>query len=407
MARSSTNTNQKVVLFAQSQAGPPHQGMFGIVEEEVDINSLSEGEVLLRNVYLSLDPSIYAYSLRAVPPGSTVEARVLSVVHASRNPELSVGDVVWGTFGWELFTKLPAALIDRRGHEVKPNVISAAWWRKSAPLSWALSILGVPGLAAWGGLVQLARLKAGEHVYISSAAGAVGLIAGQIAKALGCRVVGSAGNDEKCRLVMSMGFDACFNYKTAVGDIEPMCQEAVQGLSLELGSCCPSGIDVYFDTVGGPMLDAVLLHANSEARVVVCGMTSQYMLTESQPRYGARFLPLLVEKKITMRGFQVTEFSDLMPQYLEQMSRWIDEDKVHYTDTIIDGLRNVPKAFCSMMQGEYMGKILVQVSDDVFASGWAERKADPTHRDIGCQASWSHLPPAGESVRKNGQLSTI
>lgn len=406
MAASSCGTNKKVVLVAPAQAGPPEPSMFAVVENEVDLDSLGEGEVLLRNVYLSLDSSIYAFALRAVPPNSTVEARALSVVYASRSMELSVGDVVWGTFGWELFTKLPAALIDRRGNEVKPNVISPLLWRKAAPLSWALSVLGVPGLAAWAGLVHIAQLKAGDQVYISSAAGAVGLIAGQIAKALGCRVVGSAGTDDKCRLVMAHGFDHCFNYKTAVGDCEPMCPEAVQGLSMELMNRCPNGIDVFFDTVGGPTLDAVLLQANSKAHFVICGMTSQYLLHDSQPRYGARFLPLLVEKKISMRGFQVQDFLDFMPQYVKQMSAWIDEGKIVYKDTMIEDIVNVPAAFCSMMQGEFSGKTLVRVSDDSFASGWAcARKDEPTHREIGCQASWSHLPRNGDHSKNS--ISTI
>jgi len=407
MAAGGCSTNKKVVLVGQAQAGPPQASMFAVVEDEVDINALEEGEVLLRNVYLSLDSSIYAYALRAVPPNSTVEARALSVVHASRSTELSVGDVVWGTFGWEQFTKLPAALIDKRGNDVKPNVISPLSWRKAAPLSWALSVLGVPGLASWAGLLHIAQLKEGEQVYISSAAGAVGLIAGQIAKALGCRVVGSAGTDEKCSLAMSYGFDKCFNYKTAVGVTDPMSPEAVQGLSMELSSCCPNGIDVYFDTVGGPALDAVLLQAKSEARVVVCGMTSQYLLHDGQPRYGARFLPLLVEKKITMRGFQVQDFLDSMPQYLKQMSQWIDEGRIRYEETVIEDIANVPTAFCSMMQGKYSGKTVVRVSDDTFASSWAgEAQAAPTTREIGCQASWSHLPLAGD-MSKGVHVSAI
>lgn len=390
--RSTRSRNQKVVLYTPAHTGPPVPDMFAVVDEEVDDSNLEEGEVLLRNVYLSLDPSIYAFSLRGTVPGGTVESRVLSVVHASRSAELLVGDVVWGTFGWELFTKLPAALIDRRGQDIRPNIISPGEWRRSTPLSWALSILGVPGLTAWAGLMKVAKVKADDTVYVSSAAGAVGLIAGQIAKALGCRIVGSAGSDEKCRLAMAMGFDACFNYKTAVGSVEPMSQEAVQGLSMELSTCCPRGIDVYFDTVGGPALDAVLLHANPEARIVVCGMTSQYMLNDGQSRYGARFLPLLVEKKITMSGFQVQDFAHLMPQYLEQMTQWIDEDRVHYIDTIIDGVYSVPTAFCSMMQGNHTGKTLVRVSDDVFTSGWAARQVSPTHKEVGCQAE----PDAGE-----------
>ena len=322
---------------------------YGLIERPVP--ELGPGEVLLANMYLSLDPYMAAYSFIEHPLGEAMEARVVSRVIASNDADLAVGDLVWGFFGWELYTVLPAGLRDRKGYDVRANRIDPAAWPDGAPLSHAISILGMPGLTAYVGIMDIGQAKAGETVYISSAAGPLGQVAGQIAKLQGCYVVGSAGSDEKIAFVRSLGYDAAFNYKSAP-----------DGILGALRQHCPDGIDVYFDNVGGETLDAVFLTMNKGARLALCGMISTYQ-SDDPHRLGNMFMA--VRKTATMTGFVIYDhFPHKMPVYLARMGKWLGEGKVRYEDTIIDGLEALPQAFMDMLSGRHgMGKCIIALPE--------------------------------------------
>ncbi len=309
------------------------------------------GEVVLENVYLSLDPYMAAYLLDQHPLDVAIEARVASRVIASENPALEPGDLVWGFFGWEDFTLLGADLRDRKGYPVSANRIDPAHWPEGAPFSNALSVLGMPGLTAFAGLVDIARPRPGETLYVSSAAGALGQIVGQIAKIAGCRAVGSAGGPEKVAFVESLGFDAAFDYRASAD------------ITATLGEHCPEGIDIYFDNVGGATLEAAIAHANPHARFPLCGMIST---SGPEGARGPANLFLAVRKRITLTGFTIYDhYPQRMPAYLDCMGGWMREGRVRYRETIVEGLENLPTAFTDMLTGRHgIGKCLVKLSAD-------------------------------------------
>jgi NADPH-dependent curcumin reductase CurA len=349
----SESVNRAVVLKARPPArsfAAADPANFELVEQALP--ALAEGEVRLRNIYLSLDPYMASYMLGQHPIGVPVEARVVSQVAASRNPALAAGDLVWGFFGWEQFTTLPASLADRKGYPVIGNRIDPATWPKGAPISHAISVLGMPGLTAYAGLVEIGRPQPGETVYVSSAAGAVGQVAGQLAKIKGARVVGSAGGDDKVDYCLSLGFDAAFNYKTAPGGIEAA-----------LRRLCPDGIDIYFDNVGGTTLEAALNLMNVHGRVPICGMISTYGTDDG---VGVRNLFRAVRQRLTLTGFTIYDhFPQKMPAFLAEMGAWFSEGRVRYAESIVDGLDNLPQAFADMLSGRQgVGKCLVRVSED-------------------------------------------
>jgi NADPH-dependent curcumin reductase CurA len=220
---------------------------------------------------------------------------------------------------------------------------------KTAPISTALGVLGVPGLTAYFGLLEVAGPKAGETVMISGAAGAVGSVAGQIAKIRRCRVVGTAGSDAKINyLVGELGFDAAFNYRS------------IENYYDALREMCPEGIHVYFDNVGGAMSDAVVKLLQPKARIAVCGQISQYNLEKSEP--GPRLATQLLFRQARAEGFLVGEFAARFPEALEQLTRWLQEGKLKYREDIVDGIDNAPRAFIGMLNGRNMGKQLVKLS---------------------------------------------
>ena len=322
---------------------------FKIIERPVP--ELGPGEVLLANMYLSLDPYMAAYSFSVQALQDAVEARVVARVVASDNADLAVGDVVWGFFGWELYTVLPATLQDHKGYDVRPNRIDPATWPKDAPLSYAVSLLGMPGLTAYVGIVDIGKAQAGATVYISSAAGPLGQVAGQIAKQRGCYVVGSAGSDDKVDFVLSLGYDAAFNYKTTP-----------DGIQAALETHCPKGIDVYFDNVGGETLDAVFMVMNKGARLALCGMISTYQ-SDDPYRLGNMFMA--VRKTATMTGFVIYDhFPQKMPAYISQMGQWLAEGKIRYQDATVEGLDNLPEAFIAMLSGQHgLGKCVIALPE--------------------------------------------
>jgi len=254
----------------------------------------------------------------------------------SKHPDYRKGDIVEGMLGWREY-----ALSDGTGlRRVDPNV---------APVSTALGVLGMPGLTAYFGMLDIARPRQGDVVVISGAAGAVGSAAGQIAKLQGCRVVGIAGSDAKINyIVRELGLDAAFNYKS------------VENYYAVLREICPEGIDVYFDNVGGVISDAVFRLLRRGARIAVCGQISLYNLEKAEP--GPRLLPALLVNQARAEGFLVSQFAPRFQEGYEQLATWVKEKRLKYREDIVEGIENAPLAFIGMLHGHNMGKQLVKLS---------------------------------------------
>ena len=260
----------------------------------------------------------------------------VSQVIASNNPAFAAGDYVQGYDGWQEY----AASGGQELRKLDPA---------QAPISYALGVLGMPGMTAYVALLDVGRPKPGETVVVSAASGAVGSVAGQIARIMGCRAVGVAGSDEKCAYVTgALGLAACINYKT-------------QDLDEALSAACPGGIDVYYDNVAGPILAAVLRHINIGARIPLVGLISQYNASPEPP--GPNLRPLLTRRAL-IQGFLVGDHSQRMPDFLADVSRWLREGKMTYKEDIVVGLENAPAAFPKLFTGGNFGKLLVRVSED-------------------------------------------
>jgi hypothetical protein len=300
------------------------------------------GEVLVRALYLSVDPYMRgringrpSYA-RSVQPGEVMVGGVVGRVIASNDPRLAQDDFVEGMLGWQEYAVAPAKAL----RKLDPA---------NAPITTALGVLGMPGLTAYFGLLDLCRPQPGETVVVSGAGGAVGSLAGQIAKIKRCRAIGIAGTNEKIRYITGeLGFDAGFNYKE------------VTDYRAALKQLCPNGIDVYFDNVGGPITDAVIGLINTRARIAVCGQISQY--NAEQPEMGPRWLGQLIIKQAKVEGFLVYQFSDRYEEALRQLSNWLRERKIKYREDVVDGLENAPRAFINMMEGHNIGKQLVKIA---------------------------------------------
>ena len=264
----------------------------------------------------------------------------------SRAEEFRPGEIVTGLLGWQLYqTARPDPQNPTAIRKVDPAL---------APVTTALGVLGMPGLTAYFGLLDIGRPAQGETVVVSGAAGAVGSIVCQIAKFKGCRVVAVAGSDEKCEyLTAELGAAAAVNYKAA-GDLDRAVREA-----------CPAGVDVYFDNVGGAVSDAVMWLINNRARVVICGQISMYNLERWET--GPRVQPLLLVKSALMRGFIVSDYAGRFGEGLAQLAQWVAEGKLKYVETIVDGFENAPRAFLDLFAGENLGKQLVKVADPLGA----------------------------------------
>ncbi len=328
------------IRLASRPTGEPEAANFELAETAPP--TAGAGEVLVRNVYMSVDPymrgrmrDIQSYT----PPfqiGSALDGGAVGVVEDSNADGVEPGDLVSSRYGWRSHFAAPASellKLDTHG----------------APLSAFLGVLGMPGMTAYVGLLDLGEPKEGETVFVSAAAGAVGSLVGQIARIKGCRAVGSAGTATKVdHLVSDLGYDAAFDYHDDLHRI--------------LGETCPDGIDVYFENVGGPMLEAVLLHMNPFGRIPVCGMISQY--NDETPRPGPRTLISVIPKRLKMQGFIVSDHMDRRDDFVRDVSRWLKEGRVRYRETIVAGLENAPQAFIGLFSGENTGKMVVQISDD-------------------------------------------
>ena len=334
-----TLTNRRVLL-KRRPVGAPKPDDFELVESPAP--RPADGEILCRTIYLSLDPymrgrisGVTSYA-KGVDPGELMVGGTVGEVVESLHPGFSRGDLVVGRDGWQTYGISNGAGV----RTLDP---------KQAPISTALSVLGMPSLTAYVGLLDIGRPKSGETVVVSAASGAVGSAVGQIAKIEGCRVVGIAGGRAKCDHVVSeLGFDACVDYKA--GDV-------FTGLS----AACPSGVDVYFDNVGGEILKAVLALVNPNARVPLCGLVSQYNATELPP--GPNWGVLLVNR-VLVQGFIISDHLDRMPDFLRDCSTWVREGKLKYREDAVVGLENAPAAFIGLLEGRNFGKLMVKVGED-------------------------------------------
>ena len=333
-----SNVNRKFTLAARP-VGYPKPSDFDLVTEPIP--APKDGEVLVHTNYLSVDPYMrgrmndrasYAPNVQI---GEVMVGTVVGEVVASKNPDFQVGDIATGGLGWQEYGVSDGNNL----RKVDPTL---------APISTALGILGMPGLTAYFGLLEICNPQAGETVFVSAAAGAVGSLVGQIAKIKGCRAVGSAGSTEKVDYVVDeLGFDAAFNYKTT------------EDYGAKLAELCPDGIDAYFDNVGGAITDAVFPLINVKARISICGQISQYNL--ENPEQGPRFLWHLIVKRAKIQGFLVFEFADKHDDGLRQMAEWIQSGKLKYREEITEGFENAPVAFIGMLKGSNIGKQLVKV----------------------------------------------
>ena len=320
-------------------AGMPTADNFETVEAPMP--ALQDGDVLRRTTYLSLDPYMRGRMSDAksyakpVNLGDVMVGHTVSQVVESKHPGFHEGDVVAGYDGWQEYAV--------------SNGTDLRKLDRSAPISTAIGVLGMPGMTAYVGLLDMGQPKAGETVVVSAASGAVGSIVGQLAKIKGCRAVGVAGSAEKCRYVVDeLGFDACVNYKT--GDLVD-----------SLRAACPNGIDIDFENVGGPVFAAVLRLLNTFARIPLCGLISEYNATQDPG--GPNLRPLLVSRA-TIRAFIVSDHYDRFPAFIEDMVPLVRQGRIKYREDIVDGLDAAPAALIGLLQGKNFGKAVVRVSPE-------------------------------------------
>ena len=316
--------------------GLPVAANFDLVEREV--GPAGAGEIIIQNHYMSVDPYMRGRMAMAWPTGEVMIGGAVGKVVESNNDNFVVGDYVTHGFGWREYAVSNGAGVAK----VDPNL---------APLSAFLGVMGMPGLTAYGGLLVTGEYKHGETVFVSAASGAVGSIVGQIARIYGSTVIGSAGSDAKVdMLTTEFGFSHAFNYKTA----EPLA---------ELRKAAPAGIDIYFENVGGPQLEAALTHLRPYGRIPICGMISTYNDGPTTTP-GPRNLTETIYKHLTLKGFVVSAFMDQQAQFAQDMSGWIKSGEVKYHETIFDGIETAVTAFEGLFQGANDGKMLVKLASE-------------------------------------------
>jgi NADPH:quinone reductase len=326
------------IRLASRPVGLPKEENFQFVETEVP--SIQDGQVLLRTVFISVDPYLRG-RMRArksyVPPfevGQVIESGVVGEVVESRFDGLKPGDMVSGQLGWRLFNVADGARLMRTVPGVSPST--------------ALGVLGMPGLTAYFGFLDIGKPKEGETVVVSGAAGAVGMTVCQIAKIKGCRVVGIAGSDEKNKYLREeIGVDAAINYKSETN------------VFAALQTACPKGVDVYFENVGGPISDAVIPLINDRARIVVCGLISIY--NDDKPEMGLKPQPFILVHSALMQGFIITQYAPRFAEGISQLMEWFTSGRLKNAETIMDGFENTPKAFIGLFSGDNLGKQIVRV----------------------------------------------
>jgi len=327
-------TNKRVVL-ASRPVGPVSESNFRV--EEAPAAKPADGEVLVRNLWLSLDPYMRGRMsdaksyVKGVDIGEVMVGQTVGEVVESRHPKLNVGDTVLTQLGWQLYGATREAMkVDT----------------SRAPASYYLGLLGMPGLTAYFGLKELGQPKPGETVVVSAASGAVGSVVGQLAKLWGCRAVGIAGGREKCAYVKDeLGFDACIDYKGGA-------------LRDDLKAACPKGVDVYFDNVGGEILDLLLTRLNLFGRIVVCGSISDYNSTEP---YRVRNWRAILVNRLRVQGMIVFDWKDRYGEALKALGGYFAEGKLNYRESVVQGLENAPRGLIDLLGGRNFGKQLVKL----------------------------------------------
>lgn len=329
----------KTILLNKRPYGKPTLNDFKITSEEMPIPK--DKEMLLKTVYVSVDPYLRGRMNDAksyVPPfelNKAIQSGIIAEVIESKHADFKKGDFVSSNLEWKEFQ------ISVGKGLVKVN-------KTKAKLSSYLGILGMTGLTAYLGLLEIGLPKKGETLVVSGAGGAVGTVVGQIGKLHGCHVVGITGSDNKVALLTSkFNFDHAINYKTA------------KNLKDALKMACPNGVDIYFDNVGGEISDAVLANINKYARLPVCGAISLYNETEVQ--LGPRLQPTILTKSATMRGFIIGDFAEKFPAAIKQLSAWLKDDKITFSETLVKGFDNIPQAFIDLFDGKNKGKMIVEI----------------------------------------------
>ncbi len=334
------NRINRQVRLKSRPTGIPQPEHFEIVE--VPVPNLNEGQVLVRNIYLSVEPamrgwvSAAANYLDAVPLGAVMRAFTVGRVEESRHPEFRVGEVVTGMLGWQDYAAIDAKEIQRKITDT------------DLPMSTSLGVLGLNGLTAYFALLEVGQPKAGETVVVSTAAGAVGSCVGQIAKIKGCRTVGIAGGLEKVRLCQDeFGYDAAIDYKA-------------DGLDAALAATCPEGVDVYFDNTAGAISDAVLKQLKVNARVVICGTAS--IASWDPIPHGPRVERHFLVKRARMQGFLILDYAPRYSEALRALSQWVRAGLIRYREDILEGIEQAPGSIAGLYRGENRGKRLIRIA---------------------------------------------
>jgi NADPH-dependent curcumin reductase len=333
-----TQTNRQIVLKARPKGsvGPEH-----FESREVPLSPIGEGEALVRTLYLSIDPTIRGWMERdtylpAIEIGAPIRSAGAGVVVESKSDDLKPGDRVFTLLGWQEYS------VQKAGPQIMTIPDGVA-------LEDALSVFGLTGLTAYFGLLDVGQPREGETVVVSGAAGATGSVVGQIAKLKGCHVVGIAGSEAKCAWLRSVGFDEVINYKT-------------EDVAARLRETCPKKIDVYFDNVGGPILDAALMRLGRGGRVVLCGGISQYDVPDEK-KYGPRAYLNLIAVRGRMQGFLVMDYASRYMQAIMELAGWVAEGKIQHRTDVVEGLERAPEALMKLFSGANEGKVLVRVSE--------------------------------------------
>jgi len=344
MSQSSTQNHQWVL--ASRPHGAPTADNFRL--ETTDIPQPADGQLLLRTMWLSLDPYMRGRMSDAPsysPPveiGAVMVGGTVSRVEASNHPDYQPGEWVLGYSGWQEYELSDGSGLVKLGENPEHP-------------SWALGILGMPGFTAYMGLLDIGQPKAGETLVVAAATGPVGSTVGQVGKLKGCRVVGIAGGAEKCRHATEvLGFDQCLDHHA-------------DDFAEQLKQACPDGIDIYYENVGGKVFDAVLPLLNTQARVPVCGLVSGYNATDLPPgpdRLGL-LMGTILKKRIRMQGFIINQdYGHRIEEFQQEMGRWVKEGKIHYREQVTDGLENAPEALIGLLNGKNFGKVVIRVANN-------------------------------------------
>lgn len=338
----STSVNRQFYLHQRPKSVPTEDD---VRRRDVPIAQPAEGELLIRNHYFSLDPAIRGWmsdTPNYMPPieiGSPITSTTVGEVVASRHPDYQPGEWVYGINAWEDYSLSTGYFLNKVPLDNR------------YPVHYYLSIFGAVGLTPYFGVIEAGQAKAGETLLMSAAAGAVGSLGGQIAKILGCRVVGLAGSDDKCRWITEeLGFDAAINYRTC------------GPLTEAIAKACPEGVDIFFDNVGGEILDAALLNLNKHGRIVFCGAISTY--NSPGPVPGPYNWWQILARSAVVQGYLVSNYLDRFPDGIAQMAHWLDEGRLKFREEVVDGFENTLTIFRRLFDGTNQGKLIIRVEED-------------------------------------------